>query len=457
MMELSELDSHNCATAPQAVENQPSEDPRGYARLNRHSLFDDSYADLHTRPFPVSSIPLRVSHLSFLNEDKVSHAEELAHLRQLCRRYSINPPAEGDSCFYQNFGEFEVRWERHTEFSSYTFMMHGSGARPFEHPPIALIPADWLQAIPGKVIAAVHIEALEPGTEEVDREKLRQYFEGQRLIGSELRNGAATIWSAFRLHSDNFNRILLLNNTMNECQSGRMLRALLELESYRNMMLLAFPVAQEVSSQVSQIEAQLAHLVRQISGARVAEDEPRQLSELSDMAAAIAELIARSRYRFDAGRAYYQMVQSRLDELEEQEINELQTMASFIDRRLSPAYRTVEATKRRLDDLSARVDRASDFLRTRIDMAIEAQNQALLKSMDRRAQLQFRLQQTVEGLSVVVISYYIMALFGYLLKAADSYIPGIDVARTTALLVPVVLTTVWLLSRRLKSRLKRLE
>lgn len=429
----------------------------GYSQLTKHRRFCDSYADLHTRPFPVSTMPLRVSHLSFLNEEGISQADELEHLRQLCQRYSINPPSDGDLCFYQNFGEFEVRWERHTEFSSYTFLVHGCAVRPFENPPIALIPIDWLQAIPGKVIAAVHIEALDSRAEELERETLRQYFEGQRLIGSELNGGAATIWSALRLHSDNFNRILLFNNRMNECQSGRVLRALLELEAYRNMMLLALPLAQEISVRVSQMESQLALLIRQMGGVRSAGEEQRQLAELSDMAAAIAELIARSRYRFDAGRAYYQMVQSRLDELDEGPINALQTMAAFIDRRLSPAFRTVEATKRRLDDLSGRVDRASDFLRTRIDMAIEAQNQALLKSMDRRAQLQFRLQQTVEGLSVVVITYYVLALFGYLLKAADSFDLGIDSARTTALLMPFVLATVWWLSHRLKKRLGRTE
>lgn len=428
-----------------------------YSQLKKHNRFNDSYADLHTRPFPVSETPLRVSHLSFLHEGSNSYQHEFEHLKQLCQRYSINPPQQGDSCFYQSFGEFEVRWERHTEFSSYSFTIYGEDSQLFQHPPVALLPADWLQNIPGAVVAAVHIEMLDSEEQVPDRETLRQYFEGQRLIGSELRNGAATVWSALRLHSDNFNRILLLNNGLNECQSGRVLRALLELEDYRNMMLLAFPTAQEISAQVSKMESQLARLVRQISGARVAEEEKHQLSELSAMAAAIAELIAQSRFRFDAGKAYYQMVQSRLEELEEREINELQTMAAFIDRRLSPALRTVEAAKRRLDDLAGRVDRASDFLRTRIDMAIESQNQALLKSMDRRAQMQFSLQQTVEGLSVVVITYYVLALCGYLLDAADTFSLGFSSERTIAIMLPVVLFSVWLLSRRLRKRIKRLQ
>ncbi|WP_296062904.1 DUF3422 domain-containing protein [uncultured Amphritea sp.] len=429
-----------------------------YSQLVKHQRFHENYKDLHTRPFPVADTPLRVSHLSFLHTDKSTYAAEQSHLQALCERYSINPPQAGDSCFYQSFGEFEVRWERHTEFSTYSFTIYGEDSQPFEHPPVSLIPADWLRLIPGEVISAVHIEVLDnrESMQVPDKETLRQYFEGQRLIGSELRKGAATIWSALRLHRDGFNRILLLNHNLNECQTGRVLRALLELEAYRNMMLLAFPEAQQVSAQVSQMEAQLARLVRQISGQRIVEEEQRQLAELSDLAAAIAELIARSRYRFDAGRAYYQMVQGRLNELEECEINGLQTLSAFVDRRLSPALRTVEAAKRRLDDLASRVDRASDFLRTRIDMAIEAQNQALLKSMDRRAQMQFRLQQTVEGLSVVVITYYVLSLMHYLFDAAHTFGLEFSSERTVAIMMPVVMLTTWLFSRRLHKRIKRI-
>jgi uncharacterized membrane-anchored protein len=49
-----------------------------------------------------------------------------------------------------------------------------------------------------------------------------------------------------------------------------------------------------------------------------------------------------------------------------------------------------------------------------VDVERSAQNQALLESMDRRADLQLRLQKTVEGLSVVAISYYAVNLVVYL-------------------------------------------
>ena len=58
--------------------------------------------------------------------------------------------------------------------------------------------------------------------------------------------------------------------------------------------------------------------------------------------------------------------------------------------------------------------RAGELLRTRVDVERSAQNQKLLESMDRRADLALRLQETVEGLSVVAISYYAVSLASYL-------------------------------------------
>ncbi|SEK34131.1 Uncharacterized membrane-anchored protein [Colwellia chukchiensis] len=428
-----------------------------YSQLAKHSYFQQSYTDLHARPFPVAKAPLRVSQLCFLHDkaqpEATSRAEELAHLTALSSRYSVNPPLAGASCFYQCIGEYEIRWERHTEFSSYSFLIHERGPSPFQCPPVALVPVDWLDKIPGKIIAAVHIDALDAKDISLERDSLRQYFEGQRLIGAEIVSAQATILTALRLHKDNFNRILLVNSSLNECQSGRVLRALLEIEAYRNMTLLAFPLAQQVSSRVSAMESALANILNQQNHGQVASDEKARLAQLSKIAADVAELIASSRYRFDAGCAYYQMVQSRFAELQEQEIAELQTLNAFIDRRLSPAYRTVLAAKRRLDDLSSRVDRASDFIRTRIDMAIEAQNQALLQSMDRRAQMQFNLQQTVEGVSVVVMTFYVLALADYVLTALDDMVLPLHKSLILAGMLPLVLLSIWLLSRGVKKQI----
>ncbi len=92
----------------------------------------------------------------------------------------------------------------------------------------------------------------------------------------------------------------------------------------------------------------------------------------------------------------------------------MQTFNEFLPRRLTPAFRTCEAVSGQLDDLSKRIDRASELLRTRVDLTLEAQNQDLLQSMNQRSQMQLQLQQAVEGLSVVAISYYLVGLVKYM-------------------------------------------
>src|SRR3546814_10444186 len=100
-----------------------------------------------------------------------------------------------------------------------------------------------------------------------------------------------------------------------------------------------------------------------------------------------------------------------------------------VDRRLAPARRTCEAVGERLETRSRRVARASQLLRARVDIQLEAQNRTLLESMNRRARLQLRLQQTVEGLSVAAITYYLASLVGYLAKGAKAFGLKIEIGR----------------------------
>ena len=111
-------------------------------------------------------------------------------------------------------------------------------------------------------------------------------------------------------------------------------------------------------------------------------------------------------------------------------------------RRHDPAMRTVKASESRLKAMSDRAIRAGELLRTRVDVERSAQNQLLLESMNQRADLQLRLQKTVEGLSTVAISYYAVSLAGYLLyPLADPL--GLSKGMLMALVTPLVVGAVW--------------
>jgi uncharacterized membrane-anchored protein len=102
--------------------------------------------------------------------------------------------------------------------------------------------------------------------------------------------------------------------------------------------------------------------------------------------------------------------------------------------------------------MAERAQRAAELLRTRVDVERSAQNQKLLESMDRRADLQLRLQRTVEGLSTVAISYYAVNLSAYLAYPLTEPL-GLTHGMTMAILTPVIVIAVWLGIRRIRNHL----
>jgi uncharacterized membrane-anchored protein len=102
--------------------------------------------------------------------------------------------------------------------------------------------------------------------------------------------------------------------------------------------------------------------------------------------------------------------------------------------------------------MSTHALRAGELLRTQVDVERSAQNQALLTSMDKRADLQLRLQKTVEGLSVVAVSYYAVNISLYLLGPLEKAY-GIPRVILAARVTPVMLFFVWLLLCRVHKKL----
>jgi len=114
--------------------------------------------------------------------------------------------------------------------------------------------------------------------------------------------------------------------------------------------------------------------------------------------------------------------------------------------------RTCITTEERQANLSEKLARAANLLRTRVDVEVEQQNRDLLRSMNERTRLQLRLQTTVEGLSVAAISYYVVGLFGYLVKGAHDEGVPVNVSFATALFVPAAVLTIWWVVRRVRRK-----
>ncbi|PKU21803.1 DUF3422 family protein [Telmatospirillum siberiense] len=398
--------------------------------------------EVHARPFEMLEAPVRASHLALLGP---SAANELRHLGQLLEAHGAEPPGDSAIYFSRDLGGIRLRWERHSEFSTYTFLRFDAASTPFSETAIDLVPADWLERMPGQLLTAIHVAVLRDQMDD-----MTPIFGGNPLIGSRVQGGSAELWTDFRLHADGFGRMLVRDNGLTPGQTGRLVQRLTEIETYRMMALLSFPLARQTSAEIARVDRDLAGIVTQLADPAIQQNDRELLERLTRMAAEAEQLDAASGFRLSAARAYNAIVQSRIAELREERIAGSQIVEEFMERRLDPAMKTCESAAERLQLLARRVSRVGGLLRTRVDIALEEKNRDLLKSMNRRAKLQLRLQQTVEGLSVVAISYYLLGLLGYVskgLKAAGLPMDS-DIAGLVGL--PVMAGMAWLGIHRLR-------
>jgi uncharacterized membrane-anchored protein len=436
--------------------------PGGRAMIEALPLHPDRdllAGELHARPPQPLATPVTISRLAQLGTPGGDRGAAVAHLALLCRRYGVTPPAPGADYVLADFGRFTLRYERHTEFDGWTFLRPApdAAADPFAETAIEAVPRDWLAGLPGRTLVACHIAVLRGARPVPPAESPPPpgCFAPDNIAGSSLTGGAATAWTDFRLGPDGFTRLLLQDHGMSAALAGRLAQALWEIETYRLLALLALPQARACSAELARASAGLAALAARLPGLEQLDAERGALEELTDLATTIERLAAETTDRFSASRAYHALVNRRLQSLREERLPGLPTLTEYLERRLDPAVATVEATGTRIANLSVRCGRAVDLLRARVAVAQEAQTQKLLGAMAETGRAQLRLQETVEGLSVAGISYYVLSLAGYALKPLPWAGLPVTPEAVMALLVPAIAALVWVRMRRRRRAAER--
>jgi len=419
--------------------------------LNAYPRREQLVNELHARPFVSASAPLRVSHLALLagEGDGERHRQ---HLAALCERMGAPPPGPQAQHHRAEIGNVVLRWEQHTEFATYTVLRRGEFREPFESSALAEVPLDWLRNLPGQLLVALHLAMLSADAGELSTERLTSLFGTHRHMGATVEEGAATVWTDFRLQGDGFVRLLVQDHGLIPQQGGRLLRRLLELETYRTLALLAFPVALEARARLRELEGQLTDITRRIPELREQTAEQALLAELTGLSTATARLLEGTSYRFAAARAYHRLVSQRVAELRETRLPGVQTIGEFMARRLDPAMASCASVSGRMESLVGRINHATGLLRTVVDVGLQGQNRDLLRAINRRARLQIQLQQLVEGLSVLAFSHYALVLLGFLLGGLRSLGLAVNLDLVLGLGVLVVVPLSWWSIRRLKRR-----
>ncbi|MEO8780170.1 MAG: DUF3422 domain-containing protein [Rhodanobacter sp.] len=419
---------------------------------NRQVLNDELF---RRAPVPVGTHAL-VTHSAVL-QDATQIRDAAEYLHEALRSYGHHQESgDHDYRIVRIHDAVQVKYEHHTEFTDYTQIGPASGQTPFSQD-AGIVSTDWMKGLPGVRIAGSKLHIL-PQDDEEGVARAAASLSAQ-TTSSTVADGQARIWADCRIRDDGYTRILVVDCGLQADRLGRLVQRLLEIEDYRMLAMLGFVPARSIMTSLQGMESQLQSLMTQVAGSHADNDQrssEKTLHQLLGLAAQVQQHSTDHTFRFDASRAYFALVNKRTRELREERIQGYQRLGYFLDRRLTPAMQTMEAVRGRLETLSGHIDRSASLIRTRVDLSLQRKSSHLLRSMNRRSAQQLRLQQTVEGLSLVAISYYSLGIVMHVARAAVDLGWSVNPEIVTGLAaLPVIGGVYWVIHRISKQVNKR--
>ena len=419
--------------------------------------------ELHARPFHDFDGAGRFIRYVFLYES--TDQDIVSHINNWLSSQDRMPLDDTEKFRRETFNNYVFRVERHTEFVTIGFIMKGEVVRTgladgaFDKSAWPDLPFSVIEAMPGDLFHAIWIEIGGRPPAKLDPLKVQFMLNSRAEASSQISDGAGQLHCSFDIDENGFSRGVLFQQGITAARMGRLVLRVIEMETYRMLALLGLPVAREHLASLVQIERDLTGLTRRLTE-QISDNEAEVqalLPALSQLAAQVEEISASTSYRLSATKAYHDIFLARLEGLRLARLDGHQGLYGFLDRRMMPAMQTCFAFGERVQNLSERISRAGSLLRTQTETMIQRQNRDLLSSMDRRAQAQLRLQQTVEGLSVIAGTYYGVGLVGILANGLHLSAPFDDTSLLKAFAVPFVAVVIWFFIHRVSRSVHRLN
>lgn len=390
--------------------------------------------ELNARPFPRFGLPTAIFRLCLSGENG------FASLRALLADALSELDWQGDGAARlmrarREHVQFNI--ERHTEFVSLTIIdENAEDLSAAQH-----LPDDWLAFIDAEIVVAVDCYCAKGA-----------HARDSWTCASRLEGGLVDAFFDFKVAEDGHTKIALDFSADADIRDiGRLALQVVEIETYRSFAAIGLPRARVTQGNLAKIAARVPADSDALLTDDGAGDEAaaQRFAALSGLAGELEEIWRETSFRFSACEAYWAMVQARLASLHEVPFDNRITVGGFLERRLSPAIATYLSTEKRRHDLADQIGNMTSLLQTRIELGLQRQNADLLASLNEAAARQLRLQHTVEGVSTVAISYYLVNLLDHPLLWGLSHLPAFDPILAKTALVAVTMPLVWLSIRRL--------
>jgi len=226
--------------------------------------------ELHARPFPSLSAPCCAAFLAIKQEVDASARDrdaDRAHLLALLDRYGAPHPQPGATHWFGTLGRYQLKWESHTEFVTYTLFGDGVAERAFDGSTFDVFPADWLAEVPGARMtsALVRVEP-HPGDERIT-DQLGEWFVPESLACSRVLDDTITIAGDFRIDAQGHMRFAVFaKEGCGPRRLGRVVQRLCEIETYKTMSMLGLSRVRDMGPVLTQIDETLTHIMSGMTG-----------------------------------------------------------------------------------------------------------------------------------------------------------------------------------------------
>ena len=399
-------------------------------------------AELHARPVDLIEAVCRVRRLVFVTSPRQEDSEALfRRFAEFCAAHQIEAMPRGVRQTSFVAGPRAVTWEFHTEFVTLTWRapLNDSESWP-EHIGLSAL-GD------ARLIAAMRIDVI--ADHEIPERFIGQ-FNLSSLCLSTVEDGVAQIATDYLADADGYTRLEFAAGGLRPLRRSVLARRLLEVDTYRSMALLALPLARRTAPDLGIAEQDLTTLIGTLAAATSTETIQAALDTLHELSIRSGQLSEKLGYRFAASKAYGEILRARLESLREGPTPYGSSISRYLSNRVEPALGTCLAIEKRLSTLTDKTERAIELLNVRIGLDLQIQNRAVLNTIASTAQSQFRLQATVEGLSVIAISYYALGILSYLL-AGPLETAHFDKPLAISIAAPFIILIVWWLVRRVRN------
>ncbi len=415
----------------------------------------DFLKKLHERPHqPIAQwlrVPAHVHYKAFrMSDPPTQRPASRAEFQSLLERFKV--PAETTE-LRENFGygvkesesgdRLVLIWQAHTEYYNYQFWHvppQGNSALTFG--PLTFPDYAFPEDLLGSVVCRLDI-LLTAGMLS-SRDELRKVLPGAVLYGSRILNEHTCVVTSFTPDERGRERYLV---TVGPSQGDPsrlkdIVDAIVRIETYYHLLLMQKPLFSAAIDQVYKFEQ--VHLKqREIITSHIAHADSqtlqRWLNTLTQDLLKTNRMAGRLHFELSAALPYDKIVHTTVASIGEQRIDSYRPISDYVLGGITGVAEGYQQLLRRIDTLRGGFEGIIAIIRTRIDLILEAQNLSLLQSVDKTTKSQVLLQHTVEGLSVIVIAYYLSGLAGYIFKGLSEigWLSNANLA--SAIFVPVAI------------------